>query len=405
MTDANDNNERDGLGRRNFIKGAAVAATALSAAGSQLASAQGAPEPSKDMPTKTLGSTGIKVPILHLGTAWDVDLNYDRCMHLSYRNGITMFDTALQYGSGRSHKAVGNFLKQVDNRDGVWITSKSHAGNVAGLTRDLDRCIADMETDYIDAYFMHGVDNADLLEPEFIKAGDDFRKSGKTKFFGFSCHDDNVVELMNKAAKVGGIDMILFRYNFRQYGDMELNKAIDACKAAGIGLIAMKTQASVPSSLEAVANFQSENFTLGQAKLKSVWADERIDTVVSAMSSVQRVRENVEAAKSPVQLSANEQHQLNRLAAITAKDHCLGCKNHCESAVAHQVAIADQMRYLMYHDSYDDSYYQTRARELYAEIPVTLKGFANVDLAKASNACPQGIDIAAKLERAQTVLA
>ena len=91
---------------------------------------------------------------------------------------------------------------------------------------------------------------------------------------------------MNHAARTGGIDAILFSYNFRYYGDLELDRAIDACKNAGIGLIAMKTYGAVPEDAEEVIQFTSENFTLGQAKLKSVWADERIDTVLLRKSEL-----------------------------------------------------------------------------------------------------------------------
>lgn len=398
----NDHSEQPSLNRRGFIKGAAVAATVASVATSQLTNAQDSPASVNLMPQRTLGKTGVKVPILHQGTAWDLDSNYDRTLHLCLREGINMFDTALQYGWGRSHRAMGNFIKQVGERKNLWITSKSHATSPDALGADLDECLSDIEIDYLDAYFMHGVNNERLLDPEFIQAGDGFRKSGKTKFFGFSCHDGNVVELMNKAVKVGGIDMILFRYNFRRYGDMELNKAMDACHKAGIGLIAMKSQASVPEALERVVEFKSANFTLGQAKLKSIWADERIATAVSEMPTVQRVRENVAAAKTNTDLAANEVHQLNRLAALTANYHCNGCKNLCEAATSNNFAIADQLRYLMYYESYGKP---QRARELFREIPVTLKGFDRDALNLASKACPQGIDIAMRLEQAQQLLA
>lgn len=404
MKDNNSETDKHkGLDRRSFIIGAAAAATVAGTASSQLAQAQDdAPASSSTMPTKMLGNTGVKVPILHQGTAWDVDSNYDRTLHMCLREGINMFDTALQYGWGRSHRAIGNFIKQAGDRKTLWITSKSHAGSPNALKSDLDECLSDMEIDYLDTYFMHGVNRESMLDPEFIQAGDQMRKSGKTKFFGFSCHDGNVVELMNKAAKVGGIDMILFRYNFRRYGDMELNKAMDACHKAGIGLMAMKSQASVPNELEKVVEFKSANFTLGQAKLKSIWADERIATAVSEMPTVQRVRENVAAAKSGAELAASEVHQLNRLAALTANYHCNGCKNLCENAINNQVAIADQLRYLMYFESYDKP---QRARELFREIPITLKGFDRDVLNQAAAVCPQGIDIAGRLEQAQSMLA
>ena len=81
---------------------------------------------------------------------------------------------------------------------------------------------------------------------------------------------NRVVDLLNKAASLGApaIDALMFRYSFAQYGDLALNKAIDACKAAGIGLIAMKTQASVPQDQQEVTKFVSDSWTLPQAKLK-----------------------------------------------------------------------------------------------------------------------------------------
>ena len=142
--------EQPNLDRRNFIKGAAVAATVAGTAASQLTQAQDASAASSEMPMKTLGSTGVKVPILHQGTAWDVDTNFDRTLHLCLREGITMFDTALQYGWGSSHRAMGNFIKQVGNRQNLWITSKSHASSVKALTADLDECLSDIEIDYLD---------------------------------------------------------------------------------------------------------------------------------------------------------------------------------------------------------------------------------------------------------------
>ncbi len=396
--------EEKRIGRRTFLKAAAVSTAVVSATNLSKATpavAQGNALPKTGIPHKELGTTGVKVPILHLGTAQRLDPVYDKIMHRCFKEGVTWFDTALSYGWGASHRAIANFLTQIKDRKKMWLTSKSGSGSPRGLTEDLDECLEELKTDYLDLYLMHGIDDEDMLEPEFIRLGDQLRKSGKTKFFGFSCHDGNVVELMNKAAKVGGIDAILFRYNFRRYGDRELNLAIDACKKAGIGLIAMKTNGSVPSSIEKVAQFRSDNFTLGQAKLKSVWADERIDSVVSEMDSIRVTRENIAAAKSEKHLTATESHQLNQLAALTANYACNGCDHICETIMDQKVAIADSLRFLMYHECYGKT---ERARQLYNEIPVQARMCETEQLQKAAAVCPQGIDIAARLQQAQMEL-
>ena len=117
------------------------------------------------------------------------------------------------------------------------------------------------------------------------------------RHFGFSCHAGNVVELMNKAAGLPWIESIMFRYNFRKYGDKELNKAIDACAKADIGLIAMKTQGSEASFADAWKKFEKTGkFTKHQAVLKAVWEDARITAAVSAMNTFEKLRENIAAA-------------------------------------------------------------------------------------------------------------
>jgi predicted aldo/keto reductase-like oxidoreductase len=248
---------------------------------------------------------------------------------------------------------------------------------------------------------MHALDDPQYLDPEYIKMGEALRTSGKTRYFGFSCHGGRVVELMNKAAEVGGIDAIMFRFSFARYGDLELNKAIDACKKASIGLIAMKTQDSVPADQEEVAGFESRNFNLAQAKLKAVWADERIDSAVSHMDNTKKLAENVEAAKSPVQLSMSEIQQLRRIARATAEYSCQGCSRICESRVEGEVRVADTLRFLMYHEAYGEP---EKARKLYRELRPEERASRGVDFRAASAACPQGIDIARRLEHARRTL-
>lgn len=394
--------EEPTLGRRELLKAAALSATVVGTAGLANATTAKKKRRAKEIPLHTLGKTGLKVPILQLGTSQRLDPTYDKIMHRCVQEGVTWFDTALSYGWGASHRAIANFLEQTEDRKKMWITSKSGSGSPGGLAEDLDQALSELETDYLDLYLMHGIRRTSMLDRDYLKMGERLKKTGKTRLFGFSCHDGTVVELMNKAAKVGGVDVILFRYNFRRYGDRDLNLAIDACHKAGIGLMAMKTMGSVPKDQENVQAFRSENFTLGQAKLKSVWADERIDTVLSEMDSVRLVRENVAAARSEKALSANELHQLNQLAALTAPYSCQGCGNICESVVGGDVAIADPLRYLMYHECHGKT---ESARSMYRALPDALREFEKVDLSLASSVCPQGIDIQKRLNEAKWALA
>lgn len=395
--------------RRTFLKTAAVSTVAVSVGGGVASAIESQPEtkasilPEK-VPRKKLGTTGESIPILLLGCAQKFDPKYDKILHRCIKEGVDYLDTAIVYADGQSHKTIAPFLKQIDDRSKVWITSKgpSKDATVESYTSDLDKCLDELQTTYLDLYFMHFVDDPKYLEPEYIKMGERLRASKKTKFFGFSCHGDRQIELLNKAAKVGGIDAIMFRYSFAKYGDLELNKAMDACRKAGIGLIAMKTQDSVPGDQEDVLRFQSQQFTLAQAKLKAVWADERIDAAVSHMDNTQKLAENVAAAKAPEQLAMFEFQQLQRLATARAEFSCQGCSHICESCFPEKTAIARPLRYLMYHQCYGET---DRAKTLYGRLSPEERSLDSVDLRAATEACPQGINIQDRLKEALQELA
>lgn len=399
------------FGRRDLFKRAAVVGAGLGFAGGAASAretdAVRVAQQVNTVPRKQLGTTGAEIPIIVLGCSQKFDASYDRVLHGAFKEGVNYLDAAQAYAGGQCHKSIAAFIEQV-GRQNLWITSKVMlSGKTATpdmyATRLEQSILPDSRIDSVEMFFMHSVDEERQLEPEFIKMGDDLKKRGLIKYFGFSCHRGNVVELMNKAASLGApaIDCIQFRYNFSMYGDVELNKAIDACKKAGIGLIAMKTQASVPQDSEKVAEFQSKQFNLAQAKIKAVWADDRIDALSSEMTNTQQIRENTDAAKTLAQLSMQDFHELNRYAAQTASMRCNGCSHLCEPH-AGGVAIAETLRYLMYAECYGKV---GRARELYQSMTEMERGFETADLAAAARVCPQKIDIARRLHDAKMMLA
>lgn len=409
--------EKGGLDRREFLKKTVVAGASLGAIGGMggvLAAQEqegdtetgpGGVNLHKKIPRRELGGTGEKIPILLFGCAQKFDPRYDKMLHRGFKEGVDYLDTALSYAGGQSHKTLAPFIDQV-GRKNVWITSKGptrrNRATPETFVKDLETCLQQLQVDYLDLYFMHAINDTKYLAKEYIALGEKLKKAKKSRFFGFSCHGGNVVEVMNKAAEVGGIDAIMLRYSFGQYGDKELNRAIDACTKAKIGLIAMKVQNAVPASQEKVIEFKSKEFTLGQAKLKAVWADERIAAAVSHMNSLDLLKENLIAAKSPIKLSMSDFQQLNRLAACTSGYACVGCKHLCEPHIDGEVAVADTLRYLMYHECYGEP---ERARQLYRELTPAERNLDGVDFSRATAACPEGIDLAARLRRAQELLA
>jgi predicted aldo/keto reductase-like oxidoreductase len=396
--------DENGVTRRDLMGLGGAAAGAALLGGLALPSRPGEAQepPLPQVPRRTLGKTGKTVPILLLG-GMGLDRKFDPKIAEAVRFGVNYVDAADCYLGGNSEAALAAYFARAKNRDKVWVTSKSDRHDPRRFEETVFRSLENLRSDYVDMYYLHGLDDPDYLNDDLAVTVLRLRKAGKIRHFGFSCHGGNVAELLHKAAKTPWVESVMFRYNFRSYGNRELNAAIDAAHAAGVGLIAMKTQGAEAGLRDAWKKFErTGRWNKHQAVLKSVWADERISAAVSQMDTFEKLRENIAAALDGTSLTGAERESLDRYAQATRPYACDGCDHICSAAVTGGARIGDTLRYLMYHDAYGEP---GNARELFARLPVDARSLSTIDFEPASRACPHGVDVAGLMKRAGTVLA
>lgn len=389
-----------GYTRRDALKIGGAASTAA-LVGLSPASLLAKDASTPQVPKRKLGKTGKEIPILLFGAAVSLDQKFDPKLAEAVRFGVSYFDTADCYLSGTSEIAIGNFLERTKLRDKVWITSKSDAHDPEGFEKTVNESLKKLKTDRVDLYYLHALDDPSVFTKELEKKVAALKKSGKILHFGFSCHDGNVPELLEVAAKTPWVESVMFRYNFRKYDDKALNKAMDNAAKAGVGLIAMKTQGSEASFADAWKKFEQKGkWTKHQAVLKAVWEDQRITAAVSAMKNFEQLRQNIAAAVDKTKLGQLEKDALQRYAEATRAFACDGCDHLCSPAVEGDVKIGTTMRYLMYHDVYEEP---EKAQRLFRELPASAQQLAGVDFSGANRACPHGVDVVAHMKRALDV--
>lgn len=394
----------DGITRRQLfttLGGAGAAGIIGAALGGTAQAAPPAAKPDESLPQvprKVLGKTGQKIPILLMGGSIQFDQRFDPKLAEALRFGVNYVDTADCYAGGTSELAVGAFHTRAKARNQMWITSKSDAHDPKGFENTLATSLKKLQTNYVDMYFLHMLRDGSVLNADLAKLVERLKKEGKIRHFGFSCHHGNVAELLEKAASLSWVDAVMFRYNFRQYGNKELNKAMDMAHKANVGLIAMKTQGSEASFRDQWKKFeQTGKWNKFQAVLKAVWADERITASVSQMDTLEKLRENVAAALDKSKLSQAELESLDRYAAATRGLACDGCDHICGARMNAPVQIGDTMRFLMYHDVYGET---ERAKTLFRALPEGAQKLASLDFEPARAACPNGVDLVAHMKRA-----
>jgi uncharacterized protein len=354
------------------------------------------------VPRRVLGKTGENIPVLLMGGSMKFDQTFDPKFAEALRFGVNYFDTAYSYTGGTSETAIGNFLQRTGKRKETWITTKCENYTPDGMVKMLNTSLQRLKTDHVDLFFLHGLKDPRDLSPQTAQQADRLKKEGKIRFFGFSCHDGTVVGLLNKAAGLSWIDAIMFRYNFRDYGNKELNAAMDSCRKTNIGLIAMKTQGSSVSFDDRVRKFEGSKFSRQQAVLKAVWEDERISAAVSQMDTLEKMKDNIAAALDQSKLSAADHEALRGYAQATDHLYCAGCDHICGRALPAGLQVGTTLRYLMYHDSYGEP---EKARELYAQLSPGARRTEGIDFTQASALCPHRVDIAKHMQRAAEVLA
>ncbi len=158
------------------------------------------------MEFRILGRSGLKVPVLSLGTgtfgganeffrAWGNSgvPEATRLVDICLEAGVNMFDTADVYSGGESEKILGAAI--AGRRDKVLISTKTtfkmgSGPNEVGSSRYhiVQACEASLrrlKTDYIDLYQMHGFDALTPVE-ETLSALNDLVHSGKVRYIGCS---------------------------------------------------------------------------------------------------------------------------------------------------------------------------------------------------------------------------
>jgi predicted aldo/keto reductase-like oxidoreductase len=399
--------KKNGFSRRDFLKtaGAATAGSFLNAR-ETLAKISGTSGSELTVvPTRPFGKTGVQVSVLSLGGMFDIPSN-QLVLRQALKWGVTYWDTADCYEGGRSERGIGSFFsKYPEARNKVFLVSKSDSRDPQGMNRLLDRSLERMKTDYIDLYFVHGISSINELNNGTRAWAQKAKAEGKIKFFGFSSHS-NMEECLLEAAKLGWIDGIMMTYNYRLMHKTEMKEAVAACKEAGIGLTAMKTQGGwsfgSSSAAKLVDTFIERGFTDAQAKLKAVWTNPHIASICSQMPNITILMSNVAAAMDKTNLSAGDLRLLDQYAKETAANYCAGCSNICEKALGGAVPVATVMRYLMYYESYGDRY---RARSLYGQLtPEVRARIESLDYSLAERRCPQGMAIGRLMKRAGQLL-
>jgi len=252
-----------------------------------------------------LGFGAMRLPII--GGKFDHidEKSTEAMLKYAIENGVNYVDTAYVYHGGMSEKVLGKILKK-GLRDKVSLATKLPTFMVnerKDMDTYLDEQLERLKTDHIDFYLMHGLGKdrwntmKDLGVLEFM---DSALKDGRIRHAGFSYHDEpeNFKDIVDS-----------YTWDFCQiqlnYMDTEYQAGLEGLGYAakkGLGIAIMEPlkggqlTGTIPAAVDKIWAKATTKRTPAEWGLRFVWDYPEVGVVLSGMSSLEQVKENVTLA-------------------------------------------------------------------------------------------------------------
>lgn len=341
---------------------------------------------------RTLGKTGVKTPIVGMGS---MEATSEALVRTALDSGIAHIGTSRYYQRGKVQQFIGRIIKDYD-RDKIllatgvtpqpvdWRTGTfSKDTDIARFEREFEESLKNLDVDYVDFFYLPyvGKKESATFEP-LMNSMDKMKKAGKARFLGAASHSF-VSEAVRAVADSGFYDVVMPAYNFLLEDIEERTKAVDYAASKGLGVVAMKTISGVTwltgEKQEAVSN--------PKAALKWVLQNENIHTTVPGFTTFEQLEANLSIMEdltlTPEETKFLELACLNQNKSLLCQG-CGTCLKQCSSAPD----IPALMRCYMYAYGYRDLALAVRNLKSIKDDPI-----ACTNCTSCVVSCPMGFNI------------
>lgn len=306
--------------RRQFLQSASSVGVALAAAGVEVETASAAD--AEKLPTRLLGKTKVRTPILGLGTvavgALKTEKEAHELIHKAIDLGVTFIDTAPAFaGYGKAQTYLKGILKE--RRKEVFVATKCLRVDASDTLDLLKKNLDELGIEQADLAYAHAVGHA--MYPLDKLVGDDgtlagletARKEGLCRFVGLTGHNrpEKFVQILEKRR----VDVLMNAVNIVDRHTYAFEDIVwPAARKQGVGLIAMKVFGG--SILEKPCKMPEE---LRHASFRYALSIDGVALSVIGIGTHKELEQNVEWAKNFKPLAADEVRELKEKTVALAR--------------------------------------------------------------------------------------
>ena len=329
---------------------------------------------------------------------------FNKMIDLFIENGFNYFDTAHGYLQGKSETALRDCLVARYPRDKFILTNKLtnfYFKTEKDVRPFFEKQLKICGVDYFDFYLMHAQSKEIFETFKKCRAYEqalEFKKEGKIKHFGISFHDTAEV-LEQILTEYPQIEVVQIQFNYVDYDDpaVQSKKCYDVCKKFNKPVIVMEpvkggNLVNLPDKAKAIFD------ELGSAShasyaIRFAAGFESMFMVLSGMSDLDQMRDNISFMKDFKPLSEKEMQAVEKVREVFKSMHLIPCTacRYCTDGCPKKISIPDLFSCMntksIYHDWNADYYY--------GEVYTKNNGKASdcIGCGKCEKACPQHLHI------------
>lgn len=328
--------------------------------------------------------------------------------------GVNYVDTAYTYHEKSGEIVVGKTLLN-GYRQKVKLATKLPSWLVEkpdDFDRFLEEQLDKLQTDHIDFYLLHALNSTHwtrLRDWKVLNRADSAIADGRIHHLGFSFHDEFEV-FKNIVDAYGNWTFCQIQYNFMDIEYQAGTRGLQYAADKGLAVVIMEPLRGgqlthkVPQSVSELWESAAVRRTPADWALQWIWNHPEVSVVLSGMTTMQQVFENLDSAdRSGAGLLTEEEltlidkvrEEYRRLVPVPCTNcrYCMPCPNGVE--------IADILRYYSDAITYDNP---GAPRYLYRSLPKEKQADNCVECFECEEKCPQRISISEYLKKAHVWL-
>lgn len=251
--------------------------------------------------------------------------------------GFNYFDTAHGYVATQSETSIRDCLSKRYPRDSFILTNKLSSNcfkKESDIRPFFEKQLKACGVEYFDFYLMHAQSSENYQQyknANAYKVAGQLKKEGKVRHVGLSFHDKaDVLDMI--LTENPEVEVVQIQFNYRDYNDagVQGRECLEVCRKHNKPVIVMEpvkggALVNLPEPAQRVFDELGNSLSYASYAVRFAASFEGIAMVISGMSNMEQMEDNLSFMKDFQPLSDREREAIDKVSSIICDSNIIQC--------------------------------------------------------------------------------